>query len=239
MSQILLTRSVAQQLSKLFKINTPEVDFLFPGFASGDFALVNTAPTTTYLSSLLCVRAQLPQQLNGLNSDVVFIDGDNTFNSAQVARIAKLLHLDIKQVMDKIHVHHVTSAYEATSTILDRLKNTVEKYNAKLVIVSDIARLFLDDAISDEEANRVFSQICAYLQSFARQNQITVVATYNPRPRTSRNSELQTVSYDKANVVIKITQTTYDREFALEKHPRFMLGCAEFPAENLTLNDFC
>jgi hypothetical protein len=238
MSQILLTRNTAQQLSKLFKVNTPEVDFLFPGFAQGDFAIVNTAPTNTYLTSLLCVRAQLPQQLNGLNSDVVFIDGGNTFNAAQVTRIAKLLHLDIKQVMKRIHLHHVATAYEATSTVLDALKNAVEKYSAKFVIVSDIARLFLDENVSDEEAKRVFSQICAYLQSFARQNQITVIATYNPRPKNSRNTELQTVSYEKANVVIKLTQTAYDHEFALEKHPRFMLGCAEFPAENLTLQDF-
>ncbi len=239
MSQLLLTKSVAQQLSKLFKVNTPEVDFLFPGFAPGDFAIVNAAPQMTYLSSLLCVRAQLPHQLNGLNSNVVFIDGANTFNAAQVTRIAKLLHLDVKQVLSKIHVQNVTSAYEATSTVLDGLKNAVEKYSAKLVIVSDIASLFLDEAISDEEAQRVFSQICAYLQSFARQTQITVIATYNPRPKSSRNTELQALSYDKANVVIKLTQTTYDREFALEKHPRFMLGCAEFPMENLTLSDFC
>jgi RecA/RadA recombinase len=188
---------------------------------------------------LLCVRAQLPQQLNGLNSDVIFIDGNNTFNTAQVTRIAKLLHLDIKQVMDKIHVQHVTNAYEATSTVLDGLKKAVEKYIAKIVIVSGLAGLFLDELVPDEEAKRVFSQICAYLQSFARQNQITVIATYNPRPKSPRNVELQELSYDKANVVIKLTQTTYDREFALEKHPRFMLGCAEFPAENLTLHDFC
>jgi RecA/RadA recombinase len=177
MSQILLTRNVAQQLSKLFKVNTPEVDFLFPGFAPGDFAVVNAASTMTYLSSLLCVRAQLPQQLNGLNSDVIFVDGNNTFNTAQVTRIAKLLHLDVKQVMDRIHVQRVTNAYEATSTVLDGLKNAVEKYSAKLVIVSGIAGLFLDELVPDEEAKRVFSQICAYLQSFARQNQITVIAT--------------------------------------------------------------
>ena len=125
-----------------------------------------------------------------------------------------------------------------TSLIMERLKDAVDKFNARLVVISDIAGLFMDKDISDEEARHVFSQIVAYLQNFARQKQIILIATYLPRYAKSRNENLQTVTCKKANVVLSLKQTLYDRELTLEKHPRFMLGSAEFPTENLTLTDF-
>jgi len=62
----------------LFSLNIPGVDELFQGFAPGDFALLYGSPSVISLTSLLYVRAQLPSQLGGLGSNVVFIDGENT-----------------------------------------------------------------------------------------------------------------------------------------------------------------
>ena len=236
MSQNILVKPTAKQA--LFSLNMRNVNDLFPGFAPGDFAVIYGSPSVISLTSLLCVRAQLPTQLGGLSSNVVFIDGGNTFRLYQVSRLAQLHHLDPKQALNRIYLSRAFTAYQMTALIMERLKDAVEKYNAKLVIISDIAGLFLDKDIPDEEARRVFSQVAAYLQNFARQNQIILIATYPPRQNSSRNAYLQTVTCGKANVVLALKQTMYDREFTLEKHPRFMLGTAEFPSENLTLTDF-
>jgi hypothetical protein len=236
MSQNLLVKPALKQT--LFSLNMRNVNDLFPGFAPGDFAVVYGSPSVISLTSLLCVRAQLPTQLGGLSSNVVYIDGGNTFRLYQVSRLAQLHHLDPTQALDKIFLSRAFTAYQMTSLIMERLKGAVEKYNTKLVIISDIAGLFLEKDIPDEEARRVFSQIVAYLQNFARQNQIVIIATYLPRQNNSRNAYLQTVTCGKANVVLALKQTMYDREVTLEKHPRFMLGAAEFPSENLTLTDF-
>ncbi len=237
MPQNLITKTITQQQS-LLSLNMRNVNELFPGFAPGDFAVIYGSPSVISLTSLLCVRAQLPIQLGGLSSNVVFIDGGNTFRLYQIARLAQIHNLDPKQVLGRIHLSRAFTAYQTTSLIMEHLKDAVEKYNAKLVIISDIAGLFLDKDIHDEEARRVFSQVTAYLQNFARQNQIILLATYPPRQKSSRYACLQTVTCGKANVVLALKQTMYDREFILEKHPRFMLGSAEFPSETLTLSAF-
>jgi hypothetical protein len=237
MSQNLITKTITQQ-QRLFSLNMRNVSDLFPGFAPGDFAVIYGSPSIVSLTSLLCVRAQLPSQLGGLSSNVIFIDGGNTFRLYNISRLAQLHHLDPKQALDRIYLSRAFTAYQITSLIMERLQDIVEKYNAKFVIISDIASLFLDKDIPDEEARRVFSQVVAYLQNFARQKQIIIIATYPPHQNTSRNSSLQTVTCGKANVVLGVKQTMYDREFTLEKHPSFMLGSAEFPSENLTLTDF-
>ena len=125
-----------------------------------------------------------------------------------------------------------------TSLIMEHLKNTINEFNAKFIIISDITGLFLAEDISEEEALRAFSQVAAYLQKFARENQLIILATCPKHPNSNRNSNLQALTCTRANVVLALRQTMYDSEFELEKHSQFLLGTAEFPSDNLTLTDF-
>ncbi len=222
----------------LFSLNIPGVDELFPGFAPGDFAMLYGSPAVTSLTSLLCVRAQLPIQLGGLGSKIVFIDGGNTFRLYKIARLAQLHQLNPKQALERIIISRAFTAYQLTSLILDKLEETVQNYNAKLVVISDIAGFFLDNEVPHEEAQRIYSQIISYLSNFAKKHQIIIVATYLPYSDNTRNNLFQEITYSKATVALSLTKTTYTKEVTLEKHPRFVLGTAELPSENLTLTDF-
>ena len=222
----------------LLSLNMPSVDELFPGFAPGDFAVLYGSPSVISLTSLLCIRAQLPAQLGGLGSNVVFVDGGNTFRLYKIARLAQLHQLDPREVLGRIFISRAFTAYQLTSLILDKLEETVKKYDAKLVVISDIAGFFLDNDVAHEEAQRIYSQIVSYLSSFARKHRIVVVATYLPFSDSRRNTLLQEITCARANTVLSFSKTTYTREVTLEKHPSFVLGTAELPSENLTLTDF-
>ena len=236
MSQNTLAKTISSQ--SLLSLNMRNINQLFPGFARGDFAVLYGSQFVLSLSSLLCVRAQLPTQIGGLATDVVFVDGGNTFRLYQVARLAQLHQLNPKEVLERIYISRAFTAYQMTSLIMEKLKETVKRYDTKLVVISDIAGFFLDRDIPGEEARRVFSQVTAYLSTFAKENQLILIATYPPHQDTRRNNFLQTVTCGRANVVVSLRQTKYDRELVLEKHPRYVLGSAEFPSENLTLTEF-
>ncbi len=240
MSQsLLIQQPTATQTNRtLFSLNMHNVTDLFPGFKPGDFAVVYGSPTINSVMALLCVRAQLPTQLGGLNSNVIFIEGGNTFRQAKIARFAQIHHLNPKKALNRICLTQAFTAYQITNIILERLHSIMEKNGAKLVIISDIAGLFLNEDIPEEEAKRAYSQLTAYLQDFARQNQVIVIATYLSRQNCSRHRYLREVSFDNATVVTAFRQTPYDREFTLEKHPQFMLGTADFSLEHLPLTDF-
>ena len=236
MTQNLIVKSTMTQ--PLFCLNMPGVDELFPGFAPGDFAMLYGSPSVISLTSLLCIRAQLPAQLGGLGSNVIFIDGGNTFRLYKIARLAQLHQLNPRQVLERIFISRAFTAYQLTSLILDKLDETIKNCDAKLVVISDIAGFFLDNDIPHEEAQRVYSQIISYLASFAKKHRIILIATYLPYSDNRRNSLLQEITCSKANTVLSFSKTTYTREVTLEKHPFFVLGTAELPSENLTLTDF-
>jgi hypothetical protein len=190
------------------------------------------------LATLLSIRAQLPTQFGGLASNVVFIDGANTFRLYQTTRLARLFHLDPKQVLDRIYISRAFTAYQMTELILQKLEEAVKTCNAKLVIISDIAAMFLDKDVEEEEAKRIYSQITVRLSNFARETQTIVIATYPPHFDSKRDNFLQAVTSGRANVVLSLRQTKYEREVILEKHPTFPPGSAELPTEILPLTAF-
>lgn len=234
-NMVLQTKLKQQEQPALLSLNLKPAADLFPGFALGDFAVIHSSQSCVSLTSLLCVKAQLE---NSLNSSVIFIDGGNTYNPAYITRLAKIHHVDPDKALKRINVQKVSSAYQLTMFIMEYLKESVQKFNAKLVVISDIARLFLDENIPEEEARGVFSQVTSYLQNFAKENKVVVIATYFSRPNSNRNFLLRTLACLKANVVIGLRQTQYEHNLELEKHPKCMLGSAEFAVDRPSLLDF-
>jgi hypothetical protein len=214
------------------------INQLFPGFTTGDFALLHGSHAVSSLASLLCIRAQLPTQLGGLGSNVVFIDGANTFRLYQITRLARLHEIDPKQALDRIYISRAFTAYQMASLILQKLEKAVKSFNAKLVIISDIAAMFLDKDVPDGEARRIYSHVINVLSNFAREHQAVVIATYPPHEDSRRNIYLQALTSGRANVVLSLRQAKYEREVILEKHPTLMLGSAELPTEILPLTAF-
>jgi Rad51 len=218
--------------------NMRNIDELLSGFEVGDFAVLHGTTAVLPLSLLLCVRAQLPPQLGGLGTDVVFVDGGNTFRLYNISRLAQIHQIDSQNVLERIHIARAFTAYQLASLLMDKMAVTVERLRARLVIVSDIAGLFLDKDIPDEEARRVFSHVTGYLSKFATENGVVLVATYLPRKASQRNLYLHTLTCSRANVVASVRQGKHGREFVLEKHPRLLLGYAEFPSKNVRLTEF-
>jgi len=236
LSQNTLVKTTPSQT--LLSLNMRNINQLFPGFATGDFALLYGSHAVSSLASLLCIRTQLPPQLGGLGSNVVFIDGANTFRLYHITRLARLHQLDPKQVLDRIYISRAFTAYQMTSLIMQKLEDAVKNCNSKLVIISDVAAMFLDKDVEDEEAKRIYSQVTTRLSNFTREQQVIVVATYPPHIDSPRNIYLQALTSARANAVIALRQTKYEQEIILEKHPTFTLGSAELPSEILPLTAF-
>ena len=236
MSQNTIVKTTPSQT--LLSLNMRNINQMFPGFIQGDFAMLYGSHAVQSLATLLCIKAQLPTQLGGLATNVVFIDGANTFRLYQTTRLARLLRLDPKQVLDRIYISRAFTAYQMTELILQKLNEAVKTCNAKLVIISDIAAMFLDKDVEEEEAKRIYSQVTTRLSTFARESQTIVTATYPPHQPSPRNNYLQALTSGRANVVLSLRQTKHKREIILEKHPTFTPGATELPSETLPITAF-
>ncbi|WGM88666.1 MAG: hypothetical protein IAX21_10655 [Candidatus Bathyarchaeota archaeon] len=227
------------QTKLCLSLDIEHVDSLFPGFLIGDFAVIHGSSTVQSLLPTLCVKAQLPYQLGGLETNVLFVDGANSFRLYEISELAQRWELDPKQVLEKIFVSRAFTAYQLVSLILDQLQNAIKKYETKVVILSNPAYLFLDKDIPKKESEEIFKQLTEYLSSFAETNKIILIATHKPYLWSKRTTFFKQTLCESANVVASIKKANQTPHFILEKHHFLQLGKAEFPSSNkCTLLDF-
>jgi len=100
----------------------------------------------------------LPFKKGGLNSRVVYVDGGNTFDPYAVSAIAQEYGLEPKSVLEKILISRAFTAYQLTALVFEKLEEALKRYRSKLVIVSDITRLFLDRDVPKIRAVTSFSK---------------------------------------------------------------------------------
>ena len=236
MYQKVILEPIPSQLG--LSLNIENIDSLFPGFMFGDFAVLHGSSAVQSLLSNLCVRGQLPYQLGGLETNVLFVDGSNSFRLYDVSAFAQSCELDPKEVLERIFVFRAFTAYQLTSLVFEQLQSAIERFDSKLVILSNLALLYFDSDVPKKEAQEVFLQLTAYLADFAKKNQVILVASHPPRFWSKRSRFFEEVLCWRANVVASIKKFTNRSHFVLEKHPRLKLGKAEFPSEEVNLTDF-
>jgi hypothetical protein len=169
-------------------------------------------------SMLLCIRAALPQPL-GPDCDAVFVDGGNIFDPYYISDRSVEHGLDTEKVLERLHVSRAFTHHQLACLIADKLTPAIEKFRAKLVIVSDITQLYCDPDIKGEDkedAFRIFTKTASKLVSQARQQKCLIIAT-NPE---SINALMSRVLIQAAHVAATIEQKGNLTRFALLKHPR-------------------
>jgi hypothetical protein len=232
--QVTANAVLARTQAKL-TLDLPGIRHVLPCLESGDFALLHGSRSIQLLASWLCIKAQLPTQIGGLASKVLFVDCGNSFRLYQVARLAQLQRLNPTEVLDHICIARAFTAYQAKALITDKLPQALKETDARLIVVSDVATTFMDEDVQEEEAQKVYSRTMAFLAELAHKKQLVVVATYLPHGNTQRNSLLYASTYQNANVAASLAVVNHRRTVILEKHPTYQLGSAEFPSDQITL----
>lgn len=232
-----LTVKTGQTTTSFLTFDSPDINELFPGFKSGDFAIIFGPQSVTSILSQLCVRAQISEGTGGLERKVVFIDAANSSSLKHIQQNSRLHSFDSRSATENIIVKRTYTAYRLTSLIMEELEEIVKISGTKVIIISDIVNPFLSDNVDDQEAKAAYSQIIGYLTKIARKHRIIIIGTYLTHENNRRNKTLQEITTTKTNILIRFSKTPYTSEIELEKHPSYMLGVNEY-SDNKRITDY-
>jgi hypothetical protein len=171
------------------------------------------------LSSLLCVRAALPKP-EGHDSDVVFLDGGNSFDTYLISEHS-IRHGRISQeVLERIHLSRAFTYHQLSRLIHEKLPNALDRFKAKLAVVSDITQLYCDpDAQTDmqkkQEALNVFRKDIRALAILAEQKSVLILATV----LQARNRRIGNALLRAAHVSVRLEDNDTFTRLTLVKHP--------------------
>jgi len=218
------------------QIGLADVDNAFPGFKTGQFSVVHGS-LAHFISTLLCVRAQLPIGDGGLNSPVLFVDGGNSFSPYLVAELARRYGVDARAALQNIYVSRAFTAYQLSSLVLNELEKFQERMEAKVVIVSDITSLYLDRDVPKGDAERLFRMVCSKLLEVAGRRAV-VVATYFPSRRCERALLLEALLFGCADTILRFDSSGNVVRFSLERHPELSPFSREFSTVHPTMMEY-
>jgi hypothetical protein len=208
----------------------PMLDDVFPGFEPGDFTVLQGNVASSMIFTL-SVRAQLPRGNGGLDSSTVFVDGGNSFSPYEVSESARDYGLDCKAALERVYVSRAFTAYQLSSLILEKLRSVLRKTRARLLIVSDVASLFLDRDIPKTEGRELFMKVCSKLSEIASEKRVIVVASYFPEGQSRQGMFFEAVLFGKADVLVRLRRKGQVLTVALEDHPRIRPFSMDFTAD--------
>ena len=178
----------------------------------GQFVFLEGEPSHA-LSLLLCVRATLPQ---GLDSDVVFIDAGNLFDTYTISQHIVNLGLESGRVQQRIHLSRAFTHHQVHSLIVEKLTSALDEYGARFAVVSDITALFCDPDVREKrEALDIFRRSVQFLGKTAEQRNMLIVATNQKARNKTMTDALMHTSHVSARLKDKGAYT----QLIIARHP--------------------
>jgi hypothetical protein len=142
--------------------------------------------TNNILLTRLCVRALMSKRHGGFGSpSVIFIDAGNCSDIYQCVNFARQYGLDIQKVLDSIMVSRPFTIHQLAGLVSNHLDSAgaaiVHRFGAKLVVISDLLKMFTQDTqIDPDEARWLLKEIVRSLRKLS--THVMVVISVNECP---------------------------------------------------------
>jgi hypothetical protein len=169
----------------------------------------------------LCISALLPESHGGFGSpNVIIIDAGNSSDIYGCVNFVRQYGLDIKAILKRIIVSRPFTIYQLANLVTYELPTIVRKFDTKIIIISDILRMFLEDPqVKVAEAWRVIREITNSIRHFSGDT-ILVVSFHSTPP-----SAYYQMLFPHFNKRIQITNGESNGSFLVEVNNRKKDGC--------------
>jgi hypothetical protein len=150
--------------------------FLRPGQVIGI-----SGKKSQYLIERLCVRAQMPKRFGGLDSNVILVDGNNRSDVYLCIEFARQYGLKVDDVLSKIISSRAFTIHQLASLVINILPSMIKQYNAKIVVISDILGMFVNDPFLDlSEAKIIVKEIASAISKL--EDVLVILSMYRTSP---------------------------------------------------------
>jgi hypothetical protein len=177
-----------------------ELDRLCGGFKAGELTFIDGN------SSLI---AALPDQLcattyRTFHSQTIYIDAGMRANPYQIARYARLLELDQRDVLQNVLMSRAFTVYQLSTILQDLLEPMIQKHHPRTLLIGMLPALYHDRELSSREAQTLLLQDLQKIQHLTATYQLITVCTHLDAMPLSPSNGLGKTLYDNVTEIIRI-----------------------------------
>ncbi len=180
----------------------PVLDGLLGPFDPARLTFVDSGSDFVFqLQTLLCVRC-----VAELDSDVVFVDGGNSVDPHGIVRLAKRVGLARLDVLPRIRVARAFTCHQMATLVVDRLEDVVAEAGARLVVLSCLPELYLDEDVPYGEAHQLFLRSLRAVREVTARHGTITVATNAGLAKLHRRRGIRRALYESADRTLRFQQ---------------------------------
>ena len=90
---------------------------------------------------------------------VVYLDGANTFDPFVIGRLARVHCRQPRKILTMIHVARAFTCHQIERLLSDCLATALDRYQARIAVLSGLLDTFYDEAVPEQEAMRLFGRM--------------------------------------------------------------------------------
>ena len=118
---------------------------------------------------------------------VLYLDGANTFDPFVIGRLARAHRQQPRKILTMIHVARAFTCHQMERLVSDCLSAALDRYQARIAILSGLFDTFYDQAVPEQEALRLFGRMMEAIKRLTQQG-ATLLCLCPPAPILTRTS---------------------------------------------------
>jgi len=214
------------------------IDHIFQGVKPGNLTVLYDHPICKNLMFRLCVRCQLPENKGGLDSSAIYVDGGNSFNPYEISAIAREYDADPKSTLERVFISRAFTAYQLSAIVSETLEDALKRYKPKLILISKITSLFLDQDVPAKEALELFKKMTLHLSDLALKRNIIIAATCSNDEPSKRQIVLESILLRIADKTARFTETKGRLQLSIKNRNSPEALTADILRDEATLEKF-
>ena len=150
----------------------------------------------TQLGMQLSVNTVMPEDLGGLNADVIYIDTENSLSALRLKEMMdswikenEVINLESQDLVAKIQQITVSDHTELFEFVQDLHDYLERSKNVRLIVLDSIAFHFRQNFTDMTERTRILSKMAQTLRNIAYQKRIAVLITNQMTTKIIKGSE--------------------------------------------------
>ena len=118
---------------------------------------------------------------------VVYLDGANTFDPFVIGRLARVHCRQPRKILTMIHVARAFTCHQMERLLSDCLATALDRYQARIAVLSGLLDTFYEEAVPEQEAMRLFGRMMEATARLTQQG-YTLLCLCPPAPVLTRTS---------------------------------------------------
>lgn len=100
---------------------------------------------------------------------VLYLDGANTFDPFVIGRLARAHRQQPRKVLTMIHVARAFTCHQMERLVSDCLASALDRYQARIAVLSGLFETFYDQAVPEQETLRLFGRMMESVKRLTQQ----------------------------------------------------------------------